>query len=58
MMQFARKALTFKGFIKKLNEDVNRRLATEMAVLSDAFEDRGGLGFIDMVNMKTIPDSM
>lgn len=40
----ARKTMTFKMFIAKLNDDVNRRLFNEMSVISDAFEDRGALG--------------
>ena len=40
----AKRSMTFKMFIANLNDNVYRRLFNEMSVISDAFEDRGGLG--------------
>lgn len=58
MRAHAKRTMTFKGFIHKLNDDVNRRLATEMAVLSDAFEERGALRFLDNIYGNGVPSSM
>ena len=43
--------MTFKMFIAKLNDDVNRRLFNEMSVISDAFEERGALGNVAMYRL-------
>lgn len=58
IMHSGRKILTFKGFIRRLHDDVNERISTELGVLSEAFENRGAIGFIDITDTLKVPDLM